>query len=226
MRAMRISLLAIASFTMLLAACTATNDQTDLPQTGSGMQASSAAAASTASGSVAVTERLLSGGVLEIGDANAPVSLTLFINYASSYSQQFDQNLLPQLIRDFVSTGKLRVGIVPLDLKEYPDSATSAALLLCAAKQGKGRAMNDLLFGNATASVLQKEIGDIGLDLGALQTCLKSDALQTMLAQEAQTANAYSITLVPSYLLNSRVYTGLPEYGDLTGQINDALSGQ
>lgn len=178
------------------------------------------------SGSITVTERLLSGGVLEIGDAQAPTSLTLFINYASSYSQQFDQNLLPQLIHDFVSTGKLRVGIVPLALKKYTDSTTSTALLLCAAKQGKGRAMNELLFGNASATELQKKIGDIGLNLQDLQTCMSSAELQTMLGQEAQTATAYSITLAPSYLLSGHVYTGLPEYSDLKGQVQAAINGE
>lgn len=223
---MRTPLIAIASATLLLAACTTINTQTDLPQTESGVQQTSSVAMTTGSGNVAVTERLLSGGILEIGDASAPVSLTLFVNYASSYSQQFDQNLLPQLIHDFVSSGKLRVGIVPLALKKYPDSDTSAALLLCAAKQGKGRAMNDLLFGNASASELQKKIGEIGLDLQSLQNCMKSDELQSMIAQETQTANAYSITLVPSYLLNGRVYTGLPEYSDLKGQVTAAINGQ
>ena len=220
---MRTPLIAIASASILLAACTATGNQTDLPQTGTGMQQTSSIAMQTGSGNTIVSERLLSGGILEIGDAHAPVSLTLFINYASSYSQQFDQTLLPQLMHDFVSTGKLRVGIVPLSLKKYPDSSTSAALLLCAAKQGKGRAMNDLLFGNASASELQKKIGDIGLDLQSLQNCMKSDDLQSMLGQEAQTANAYSITLVPSYVLNSRVFTGLPAYSDLKGQVETAI---
>ncbi|HVW66208.1 MAG TPA: thioredoxin domain-containing protein [Candidatus Peribacteraceae bacterium] len=224
---MRTPLLAIASAALLLAACTATNGQTDLPQTGTGMQQSSVMQnVLSGTGNVSLSERLLSGGILEIGDAHAPVSLTLFINYSSSYSQQFDQKLLPQLMHDFVSTGQLRVGIVPLELKKYPDSNTSAELLLCAAKQGKGRAMNDLLFGNASASELQKKINDIGLDVHTLQSCMQSDDMKTMLAQEAQTANAYSITLVPSYLLSGHVYTGLPEYSDLKGQVHDALNGR
>jgi hypothetical protein len=150
--------------------------------------------------------------------------MTLFINHGSEYSQQFNANLMPQLIHDFVSKGTLRIGIVPLGLKEYPQSDVSASLLLCSAKQGKGRAMNELLFGDATQ--VQKQIGAIGLDIGALQTCMKSDDLRAMLDAETQLASTYKITLVPSYMLGKRVFTGLPEYADLKGQVNAAINGE
>ena len=51
-----------------------------------------------------LAERALSGGLLEIGDQKASVTMTLFFNHDSPYSRRFFQELLPMLTRDFIQT--------------------------------------------------------------------------------------------------------------------------
>jgi protein-disulfide isomerase len=206
-----------------LVACVSQAEQTNTTTSAEFQTASSAASSDTPMQTIAVSERLLSGGILQIGSADAKVSMLLFINHSSEYSQQFDQNLLPQLIQDFVSHGTLQIGIIPMQFTKYPESQTSAALLVCSSMQGKGQAMNMLLFSKANAATLQKQIGTIGLDLPKLQDCLKGDALKTMMDSEAQLIQSFGITLAPSYTINGAVHTGLPEYADLRAQIKMAM---
>ncbi len=211
------SMIAIAS-TVLITACTTQAEQTD-----SGAEFQTASSASSVE-QVKVAERFLSGGLLQMGNANAPVSMLLFVNHSSEYSQQFNQNILPRLLVDFVQQGTLQIGIVPMQFKKYPESQMTAAMLLCATMQGKGRAMNDLLFAKPNESEIQKQIGAMGLDLTQMKTCLESDTLKQQMDSEAKLIQSFGITTAPSYTLNGQVYKGLPEYADMRGQIQAALT--
>src|SRR3990167_3529180 len=93
-----------------------------------------------------IEERLLPGGILEIGSSDAPVALLLFTNHACRYCQDFHQTLLPVLFADYVYAGKLRIDLVPFGMKKYQDSESSATAAYCAAMQGKGLPLHDLLF--------------------------------------------------------------------------------
>jgi|CXWL01.1.fsa_nt_gi protein-disulfide isomerase len=216
---------------LALAACTTAAQQANIGATGAeykettSEKSSSISSLNSASSSSAfeVTERIQSGGILQIGSADAPVSMLLFINHGSDYSQQFMHALLPRLMEDFVSKEILQIGIIPVEFQKYPQSQMSAAMLLCATMQGKGRAMNDLLFTQVNAATIQKQIGAMGLELQRMQDCMKSDKLKNLLIDQSNLAQSFNITLVPSYTLNGAVFTGLPEYADLRGQVEEAL---
>lgn len=212
----------IVTSTIILAGCGAQAEQT---QSGAEFQTTSSAASSvSAPATIPVTERFLSGGILELGSSDAPISMLLFINHSSEYSQQFNQSLLPRLLTDYVQKGTLQIGIIPMQFQKYPESQISAAMLLCASMQGKGQAMNNLLFAKPAAAELQKQIGAMGLHLDTLKTCLQSDTLQKQMNADAGLIQSFGITLAPSYTINGAVYTGLPEYADLQGQMKAALS--
>lgn len=172
-----------------------------------------------------LTERSLSGGLLEVGAAEAPVTMTLFINHDSPYSQRFFRELLPRLTQDRVQSATVRIGFVPVAFKKYPKSDVHAAMLYCAMQQGKGQAMNDLLFGiTAAGADFKKQLKIMGIDGALYDACLKSPTLQmTLAAQEAMAAER-DVTLVPTYFINDKKYVGLPEYADLRGQIEEEMN--
>lgn len=212
--------------TLFLTACIS---HAELTESGAEFKtASSASQGSQASSeplsSTPVTERMASGGVLTIGSDTAPVSMLLFINHDSPYSQQFNDMLLPQLIRTYVSAKKLQIGIVPVILQKYPHSLDSSALFLCAAKQKKGQAMNALLFSHVNEKTLPAKIAEMGLDAVALGNCMQPANVQPLLDAEAKIAFLFGVTSVPTYTLNQRVYKGLPEWEDVKGQIEEAMS--
>lgn len=216
----------LPSFTVLLATIllTACVTQAEVTESGAEFKVSGSNMSSAAPLMTKVTEQFQSGGILLMGQKNAPVSMILFVNHASPYSQQFHTTLLPRLIEDFVSKNTLQIGIVPVALAKYPQSDSTASMLICATLQGKGQAMNDLLFSKANPATLQKQIADIGMVPATLQDCLKGTQVQTALAEEKALAASFNVTLVPSYVINDTLSVGLPEYADLRGQINAALA--
>ena len=176
-------------------------------------------------GSAAVlSERLLPGGILEIGNREATNTLLLFTNHSCAYCRDFHERLMPTVIEDYVRKDTLKLHVVPFDIARYRESAQTATMLLCASAQGKGASMNDLLFTqNLPQTQLAQQINAMGIDAAALQTCLTSAQTEQSRSTLASFARSLGIDVVPAYFINGEKYVGLPEEADLRGQMEEAL---
>lgn len=189
-------------------------------------QASSLAAAPQAA--FANDQRLAEHGVLEIGNANAPLALTAFLNPSSPYSGQFLEDHAQRLLQGSVADGSARLQIVYVPFRKYPDTAGAAGALFCAGRQGKGREMNDLLFGLRTRdrTAILKNIKGLALDVPGFQRCLDEPGTASARAEQEKMIADAGVTLVPTFLFNGgSKYVGLMEYADLRGMIEEILRG-
>ena len=213
---------------LLLTACVIPPRQVpNAQETSSAASAASSVASlspikASSSGAV-IGERLLSGGILEVGAANAPHVLRVYIHHSSSYARAFLLEQLPRLQADFINQGTLRMQLLPLRIRKYPQSERQALFVLCAAKQGKGMTMNDALIATETLPETKAAQTALGLDATVFVACLKSQEMKDeLLAQEAE-ARQMNVTLVPDFFLDNDRFTGLPDYPDLRGRIREAM---
>lgn len=172
-----------------------------------------------------IVERLLPSGIIEIGDREAPAVLLMFTEHHCRYCKDFQREQFPQLHRDFITQGNLRLQISILPLKKYTGSEDAALGLLCAATQGKGIPMHELLFtlGAPSRETLLSEAATLELDLNLFTQCLDSpDTLRT-LERQRSFARSLDVTLVPTFFLNGEKSVGLPYYADLKGMIEEKL---
>lgn len=188
----------------------------------------SEAASTTGSllGNEHVGERILPTGIVEIGDPAAPVTVLLFTHHSCNYCHTFTDERLPGLLRDFVDRGKVRVQIAQLNISKYPQSATQAKALVCAAAQGKGIVMHKELFNqlgwdDKAMMALAKKIG---LKENLFMDCLKAPGTASSVQLQQSLARSLGVTLVPTYFVDGQKYVGLPQYPDLRGRIEEALS--
>lgn len=173
---------------------------------------------------ITLNERLLPGGIVEIGERDAANTLLLFTNHSCAYCRDFHEGMMPLLIDEYVREGTLKLMIVPFDIARYNESAQTAGMLLCAASQGKGAAMNDLLFTqNVPQTTLMQQINAMGMDTTALQTCLGAQQTQDSRAAAASFARSLTVDVVPAYFINGTKYIGLPEEADMRGQIEEGM---
>lgn len=160
----------------------------------------------------------------EVGAETAPVSLMLFTNAACGYCTEFHEDIFPRLLADYVRTGRVRVAVSPFLLRKYEDSADAALAQLCAARQGKGMAMHDLLFRERVGTPAYRAAIDIlAIDQEAFTRCTADPASRMVIDARQAVAASLGITLIPSYVINGATFTGLPSYGDIRGQIEEAL---
>ncbi len=172
---------------------------------------SSASGAAMSMSSVAPFIPQTVSGALTLGPSNAPVSMLLFMNYNSPYSVDFERVLMPRLDAEFIQPGHLRITIVSVPLQKYPQSDSQAHAVICGVLAGSGADVHRLLFTGRTT-------------YPALSSCLTNDdVLQNIMAIQHETIGTLDVTLVPTYFINGMRFTGLPEFADLRGQINEAL---
>lgn len=172
-----------------------------------------------------IVERLLPSGLIEIGDRDAQVVLLIFTEHHCRYCKDFYREHFPLLHEDFIELGKLRLQIGILPLKKYIHSADAAAGLLCAAQQGKGIPMHELLFqlGASKRETLLSEAATLELDLVIFEQCLDDPKTEATLESQKSLARSLDVTLVPTFFLNGEKSVGLPYYEDLRGMIEEKL---
>lgn len=180
--------------------------------------------APASTGSSIIKERLLSSGMAEVGAANAPVSLMLFTDSSCGYCRDFHEDLLPRLMNDYVRSGKVRISVVPFVVRKYENSESSALAQLCAARQSKGMAMQDLLFRESPGTAAYRAALDtLQLDQERFAQCMDDPATRTTMEAHQSIARSLGITLIPSYTINGKLHTGLPDYPDMRGMIEEEL---
>jgi len=228
-------------FLILLVSCilTACTTVKETPPMATGQESSSAAlqprmeetgedevvAPPAATGST-VAERLLATGILEIGEANAPLTLLLFTEHHARYCREFQRDMMPRLVEEFVEPGVLRLQVVILPLKKYPQSQTAAAALLCAAEQERGFDLHDILSDKLDRERLEPRhyAEELKLDMELFDECLADEGTALVLEQQRTWSHSLAVSLVPTFFLNGEKLVGLPYYADLKGMIGEQVS--
>ncbi len=173
-------------------------------------------------GTVAPVAESRDAAALIVGDENAPLSITVYLNPLSPYARDFQRLRMPELIERFVRTGALAVRIATLPIDKYDGEADAVRTTLCAADQGKGYAAHERLYRAGAATLDAKTLADIGVDAKSFDACVAS-MTGDVLAPLATEAAAGGVTLVPTYIIRGKAYVGLPTQADLVGAINEAL---
>lgn len=174
---------------------------------------------------ITIVERLLPTGLIEIGDRDAPVVLMMFTEHHCRYCKEFYATHFPLLHQDYIEQGKVRLQIGILPLRKYIRSGNAAMSLLCAATQGKGIPMHELLF-EVGAKDRQAQLdlsASLDLDTALFNQCLDSPDTARTLERQKSLARSYDVTLVPTFFLNGEKSVGLPYYADLRGMIEEKL---
>lgn len=82
-----------------------------------------------------------------LGRASAPVTMEEFIDPQCPYCQEFETQVLPSLVKDYVRPGKLKIEMQPWAFIG-PDSVTGQAAELAAAQQNRVFNYAELLYDN------------------------------------------------------------------------------
>ena len=92
---------------------------------------------------------LLLDGAPSIGDANARVAVVEFGDYECPYCGRHANQVLPEIVANYVNTGKVRYFFKDTPVEAiHPAAFKAAEAALCAGEQGTYWEMHDLLFKN------------------------------------------------------------------------------
>jgi protein-disulfide isomerase len=161
-----------------------------------------------------------------LGDPNAPIVIIEYSDYECPACASFVRDAKPQLIAEYIETGKVYYLYRDNPLPQHPAGRIAAIYAHCAVRQGQFWPMHRRLFqgyidgewgGDPSASerVFRRYGDELGLDSGALQECVRDPTTEQAIAADIEEARNRGLRGTPAYILR---WPGGPERGDvLTG---------
>jgi protein-disulfide isomerase len=140
------------------------------------------------------------------GSTTAKVALIEYSDYQCPFCARYDADAYPQIIKDYVDTGKVKYVWRDLPLDMHPNAFKAAEAAQCAGDQGKFWEMHDRLFKNQQALApadLTKHAEALGLNTSLFQQCLDSSRHAAEIRTDIAAANSVGIGGTPSFLIGT-----------------------
>lgn len=169
-----------------------------------------------------------------IGHAEAPLTMFEFSSLGCTHCAQFHLNILPQLEKDFIEQGKLKVIFInfPLDKK----SMQGALLAECVPEKNRQNFLNmafakqrEWMLSFASEKLLLSYALANGLSKTAAEECLKNDKLvQEILSDRQEAIEKLKMQGTPAFLVSgnnsNEIIYGVPKYDALKAYLEERLN--
>jgi len=176
-----------------------------------------------------------------LGNASATVTLIEYGDYQCPYCVQFFSETQPQIIQNYVNTGKVRVVFRDFAFLG-PESTAAANAAQCAEDQNKRWAYHDALYnaksaddnnggseddGFYTTAEFLRLAQRVGLNIPTFTSCINNSTDANIVAQEKGDAANAGINSTPSFIINGQMLTppGAQPYSVFQAVLDAALKG-
>lgn len=167
-----------------------------------------------------------------IGNPEAKVVIQAWEDFICPACQQWTAQVEPNVMEEYVKTGKVRLEFHQFPLQQHsPGALMAAQASLCAADQNLFWPYQSRTFAEttkrgqsgATFDELVKYATDLGLDTNAFRTCMNNLTHQTDVATSLTTAQQLGLSSTPSILLNGQLVESPFNYNALKAEIDAQL---
>jgi len=169
-----------------------------------------------------------------LGDANAKVTIVEFSDFQCPYCKNFYTDTEPQIVSEYVDTGKAKFVYRQFPLSSIHQNAEIAAEgSECAAKVGGNDAFwryHDKLFtngyGNGTgldSASLKQYAADLQLDTASFNTCLDSHATATAVSKDVSDGTSAGVGGTPTFFINGKKLVGAQPFSTFKVAIDAEL---
>jgi protein-disulfide isomerase len=176
-------------------------------------------------------------GKYVIGSDKAPLTLIEFVDLQCPYCTQFHNDVLPEITRKYIDTGKLRFAAFDFPLPSHAYALPAAIFARCAGMQGKYWQIYDTFLSDpkvAVPDVIEKVSRDVKLNPKELDQCSKSAETSDEITQEIHVARDLGVYGTPTFLLGrslangavGRIIPGSPSLSTLEDRIQKLLESE
>ena len=138
------------------------------------------------------------------GDSDARVAIIEYADFECPYCGEYEQKTFPQILSDYIQTGKVKFFYRDLPLPMHARALPAARAARCAGEQGKYWEMHDSLFAkqNAlSAPALLNRAQTLGLDKEKFTQCLSSEKYTADVQKSVSEAEKMGIDGTPTFFL-------------------------
>jgi protein-disulfide isomerase len=120
---------------------------------------------------------------------------------------RFAREVLPELERDYIATGRVRFVFVNLPIPNHANAVPAAEVAMCAARQNRFWRVHDLLFRTQSQWSDLREPGTFFLGLAdsaganrdSVVACLRSGSMRPLIESDARGAMRTGVRSTPSF---------------------------
>jgi protein-disulfide isomerase len=134
------------------------------------------------------------------GKKDAKLTLIQFSDYECSFCGQLARDTIPEVLKNYADTGKLKFVFGDLALAGHSHAVKAGEASYCAAEQGRYWEMHDVLFSHQGALEISNFLvyaGDIGLDVARFRQCLDSNRFESQIQQSSAAAQRAGFVSTP-----------------------------
>lgn len=170
-----------------------------------------------------------------LGKSDAPLTMVEFTDFQCPFCGRFEATIFPEIKKNYIDTGKLRLILQDLPLSDLHLYALKAAQSVhCAGDQGKFWEMKELVFKNQSRLDIDSLVGyakDISLNADTFKSCMADGTHLKEIGDEAKYAQSLGITGTPTFIVgkstgnsvDGRVIVGAQPYAVFEAVINGEL---
>lgn len=162
-----------------------------------------------------------------LGDADAKVTIVEFSDYECPFCGRYFTQTYPQLKKDYVDTGKVKIVFRDYPLPFHSNAQKAAEAAECADDQGKFWEMHNKLFSNQQAldvASLKKYAGELALDQTKFDECLDSGKYESEVQNDLSQGGSYGVSGTPSFFVNGIMLVGAQPYSEFKKLIDAELA--
>jgi protein-disulfide isomerase len=153
------------------------------------------------------------------GSPDAAVVLIEYADFQCPYCGQFARQILPEIEKRYVSTGKLRVVFKHMPLQEiHPQAVMAAETAECARQQGKFWQVHDALFADQRLdeTSLVEHARASGISVQQFSECVRGNG-GVKVKQDLAAAHALGLSVTPTFLIGRDIGGAVKVAQILTG---------
>lgn len=219
----------IAVFTLALAACVGKPDAA-----AESAASATPASATPAAAPVAGEDPLVRADKARIkGAESAKVWFIMASDFQCPYCRAFHAETWPEIERDYVRNGKVRVAFLNHPMENHGLAIPAAEAAMCAGRQDKFWPMHDSLFhnqdkwvGGANAQrVFETLAAGVGVSMDEWRSCMSTHAMRPMVEADFERSKQVGVRGTPSFIIGDGVaIVGAQPYADFRRALDSALA--
>ena len=162
------------------------------------------------------------------GEENAPITIVEFSDFQCPFCERFFKETLPQIEKEYIETGKVKLVYRDFPLREiHSDAQKAAEAAECADEQGKFWEYHNMLFENQEAlkiADLKEYAVTLKLDTQEFNNCLDKSEKAEEVNADIQEGESYGVTGTPAFFINGILVSGARPFEDFQAIIEEELS--
>lgn len=166
------------------------------------------------------------------GDKNAKVTIVEFSDFECPFCAAFFKDTLPQLTKDYIDTGKVKMYYRHYPLDFHPKAKPLANAAECANEQGKFWEMHDRIFtensggtlASATDDTYKQWAVELGLSADQFNSCYDAKKYEANITKDSADGQKFSVSGTPTFYINGVQLVGAQPYQNFKSVIEAELA--